>query len=93
MGHRRFLAPNHPFRSKRSWFDGKHEWGEKPRIMHGSEILNEIKNVKNDWGKDPKRKKRKRESCDMWKKRSIFFDLPYWEVITTFLFISINFEN
>lgn len=34
----------------------------------------------NDWGK-MKKKKRKRRSktVQMWKKKSIFFDLPYWE--------------
>ncbi|KAF7152180.1 hypothetical protein RHSIM_Rhsim01G0163400 [Rhododendron simsii] len=80
--HRCFLPPSHPFRKKKSWFDGKEEKGKKPRIMIGKQISETLKDVKNDWGKGGEgNKKRKRDSEDKqrWKKRSILFDLSYWE--------------
>ncbi|XP_021823343.1 uncharacterized protein LOC110764642 [Prunus avium] len=32
MGHRRFLAMNHPYRKKMSWFNGHHEDRSRPKI-------------------------------------------------------------
>ncbi|XP_042467446.1 uncharacterized protein LOC122050620 [Zingiber officinale] len=93
LGHRRFLAPNHPFRQKKKWFDGNKETKGKPRPLNGLEILNELKDIENDWGKkkmgkDINNTKKKRKERDgskkvqkpvqMWKKKSIFFNLPYW---------------
>lgn len=110
MGHRRFLAPNHPYRKKMSWFNGHHEDRSRPKISTGEEISLEVDGIMTDWGKknkngrknkqrkDKKRKKeteeknekntkRKRNqmkdtnfSDHVWKKRSIFFELPYWKV-------------
>ncbi|XP_042460501.1 uncharacterized protein LOC122044019 [Zingiber officinale] len=88
-GHRRFLAPNHPFRQKKKWFDGNKETKGKPRPLNGLEILNVLKDIENDWskkkmGKDINNTKKKRKECDgskkvqIWKKKSIFFNLPYW---------------
>ncbi|XP_042407063.1 uncharacterized protein LOC121996952 [Zingiber officinale] len=93
LGHRRFLAPNHPFRQKKKWFDGNKETKGKPRPLNGLEILNVLKDIENDWGKkkmgkDMNNTKKKRKKCDgskkvqkpvqMWKKKSIFFNLSYW---------------
>ncbi|XP_042451966.1 uncharacterized protein LOC122036612 [Zingiber officinale] len=93
LGHRRFLAPNHPFRQKKKWFDGNKETKGKPRPLNGLEILNVLKDIENDWGKkklgkDINNTKKKRKERDgskkvqkpvqMWKKKSIFFNLPYW---------------
>lgn len=92
MGHRRFLAYNHPFRVKKSWFDGTEEHGRKPRILTGSEVFEVISTIENDWGKANKKKAKKRKRGDedeeqivvepqsVWKKKSMFFELPYWEV-------------
>ncbi|XP_042472164.1 uncharacterized protein LOC122054799 [Zingiber officinale] len=94
-GHRRFLAPNHPFRQKKKWFDGNKETKGKPSPLNGLEILNVVKDIEIDWGKkkmgkDINNTKKKRKECDgskkvqklvqMWKKKSIFFNLPYWSV-------------
>ncbi|XP_075514028.1 uncharacterized protein LOC142549125 isoform X2 [Primulina tabacum] len=54
LGYRRFLSPNHPFREKKKWFNGKKERGTKARHLTGLEILNAMKNIKNDWGKKKK---------------------------------------
>ena len=108
MGHRRFLPPSHPYREKKSLFDGKIEKKGPPRIMTGRRILEELKDFVNQWGKNKKleeendkkrkrgekqvKKKRKRRVQSSnndnvedivkkkWRKRSIFFDLPYWKV-------------
>ncbi|KAK9289285.1 hypothetical protein L1049_017761 [Liquidambar formosana] len=97
MCHRRFLAPNHPFRMKKRWFDGDQENRGKPKIFSAEDIFFELKDVVNDWGKKRKKekkgkkgKKRKKgnkseekdkDSIQMWKKKSIFFDLPYWKTL------------
>lgn len=84
MGHRRFLDPSHSYRFLSKCFDGDKETKEKPKSLTGAEIFLEIKGFVNDWGKKGKiKRKRKRDSKEMkqiWKKKSIFFDLPYWEV-------------
>ncbi|XP_042396485.1 uncharacterized protein LOC121986592 [Zingiber officinale] len=49
LGHKRFLAPNHPFRQKKKWFDGNKETKGKPRPLNGLEILNVLKDIENDW--------------------------------------------
>lgn len=87
LGHRRFLPPNHPFRHKKKWFNGKIESKGKPRPLNGLEILNAVKDIENDWGKKQnggtinttktKRKKqdsskRVQKTVQVWKKKSIF---------------------
>ncbi|XP_042426096.1 uncharacterized protein LOC122013955 [Zingiber officinale] len=73
LGHRRFLAPNHPFRQKKKWFDGNKETKGKPRPLNGLEILNVLKDIENDWGKkklgkDINNTKKKRRSVMVQKK-------------------------
>ncbi|KAK3204369.1 hypothetical protein Dsin_018415 [Dipteronia sinensis] len=86
LGHRRFLPPNHSFRKKANWFNGKEEHRGKPRTINGVQAFRAVKDWENDWGKTEKKqkggKKRKRKDTAPiwpWKKRSIFFDLPYWK--------------
>ncbi|XP_059671162.1 uncharacterized protein LOC132316707 [Cornus florida] len=93
LGHRRWLSPTHPFRKKKSWFDGSEEHRWKPKILSRTEILYAVKNIKNDWGKKVKGKlhikpkigkrkqKTKKDENVAWKKKSIFFELPFWEVL------------
>ena len=82
-GHRKFLPLSHQFRTRKSWFDGKEEHGSAPKIMFGNRIYEHLSDFVNVWGK-VKTKKRKRkgdnEPKQMWNKRSIFFELPYWKV-------------
>ncbi|XP_062100153.1 uncharacterized protein LOC133806034 [Humulus lupulus] len=47
-GHRKFLKEDHPFRSKRSWFDGEVEHGNPPRIMNGTTIAEHLKDFVNE---------------------------------------------
>ncbi|XP_039135718.1 uncharacterized protein LOC120273139 [Dioscorea cayenensis subsp. rotundata] len=108
MGHRRWLAKDHPYRLQKHLFDGTLELREAPLSTSGSDILLMLNDVQYSYGKRIKQrlrkskassssKKRQRQEsnfqedsvmdkeedesqeADLWKKRSIFFDLPYWE--------------
>ncbi|XP_012842457.1 PREDICTED: uncharacterized protein LOC105962688 [Erythranthe guttata] len=86
MGHRRFLAPDHRFLFKRSWFNGYNENTRRPKISTGEEIYREVNEITNTWGKTNKKKPKKRKHTDtnslkdsLWKKKSVFFELPYWK--------------
>ncbi|XP_028081537.1 uncharacterized protein LOC114282940 [Camellia sinensis] len=90
MGHRRFLAPDHPFRMKRSWFDGKQELRGKPKPLNGSDVFGVVKDIENNWGKATNERKSKKSQIikekepvcvQPWKKKSIFFNLPYWNAL------------
>ncbi|CAM8914329.1 unnamed protein product [Rhodiola kirilowii] len=73
MGHRRFLPRHHPYRRKKGAFNGETKHGIEPQSNSGDEILHTIQNITNRFEKPNLRS----ESAP-WKKRSIFFDLPYW---------------
>ncbi|XP_075077823.1 uncharacterized protein LOC142164229 [Nicotiana tabacum] len=77
MGHRAFLPPEHPFRRDKKSFDGKEDHRHAPTPLSGIEVLEELREFKNVFGKG--QKKRYRDNKCPWKKRSIFFELPYWE--------------
>ncbi|XP_050937141.1 uncharacterized protein LOC127148161 [Cucumis melo] len=81
MGHRRFLSRAHPYRRKKAWFDGRIEEELPPKIATGSAIYAQLQNFNNCWGKREKKKSKSHKdlSNQRWKKRSIFFDLPYWK--------------
>ncbi|BBG99407.1 transposable element gene [Prunus dulcis] len=69
---------------KELWINGV-KCGQKPRTLTGSEVLQVVKNFNNDWGKAKKKintkRKRKTDKYSIWpwKKKSVFFELPYWE--------------
>ncbi|KAK3225415.1 hypothetical protein Dsin_005277 [Dipteronia sinensis] len=70
---------NHTLRKKNSWFNGAEENGDKPRIISGKEVRLACAKVENDFGKKRKNGKRKKNRNPIWKNKSIFFDLPYWQ--------------
>ncbi|XP_061355874.1 uncharacterized protein LOC133300365 [Gastrolobium bilobum] len=88
MGHRRFLPHRHRFRLNKVRFNGKQELRNPPRILTGCEILEQVQNVNTCFGRPPEvsgRGKRLRVgdrdtqgNAQQWKKKSIFFELPYW---------------
>ena len=82
MGHRRWLSRGHRFRLNRVRFNGQLENRDPPKKFSGTEILRQIEAVDVTLGKNPKRGRGKRSQNDeplQWRKRSIFFRLPYWE--------------
>ncbi len=84
MDHRRFLEMDHPWRHSKRLFHGKVEERSAPTRLSGIEISELLADYKNAFGKMPdKAKKRKKpEANNPWRKRSIFFELPYWKFVS-----------
>lgn len=86
MGHRKFLLQHHKFRSQKALFNGKEEHHYAPPIVKVSDILKQTKGKEAIWGKIESNKRKRNnktgEKTDVvvWKKQSILFNLPYWEV-------------
>ena len=87
MGYRHFLHQNHPYRRDICSFDGTIEEGEAPSWMSRSEVLRELDGLSVEFRKDDpiggKKRKHRSKTDDThfnWRKKGIFFDLPYWEI-------------
>nr|XP_027109172.1 uncharacterized protein LOC113729044 [Coffea arabica] len=76
MGHRRFLDSKHKFRKQAQFFDGTEEHGKRPPLQTGDMIVSELGDLQIKIGKLVKGNPKLPFN---WKKRSIFFDLPYWK--------------
>ncbi|XP_042980097.1 uncharacterized protein LOC122310279 [Carya illinoinensis] len=81
MGHRRFLPPDHIWRSRKGLFNGKEDHRNPPRLLNGSDVVSQLHMLGDvQFGKS--RRKRKRTSEELnWTKISIFFKLPYWSTL------------
>jgi len=85
MDHRRFLGPNHRYRTTdKAFFNGKVESRTIPDPLTGDEVNSLTENIHTVFGKDPKGKQtiRKRKCGDppiLLKRRSIWFKLRYWK--------------
>ncbi|XP_039142864.1 uncharacterized protein LOC120280181 isoform X1 [Dioscorea cayenensis subsp. rotundata] len=87
MGHRQFLDSNHKFRVDKKSFDGTEEFKIMPNPPSTTEILHQLEGFQNEFGKghsnlaSKRRRLALKDSKDYynWKKKSIFFELPYWE--------------
>ena len=75
MSHRKFLHPTHKWRFDKRRFNGKIELGESPSILSGTEVESLLVGYVNKFGRA--KEKGKKTNCP-FKKKSIFFDLPYW---------------
>ncbi|TYJ98366.1 uncharacterized protein E5676_scaffold232G001000 [Cucumis melo var. makuwa] len=62
-------------------FDGRIEEELPPKIATSSALYGQLQIFDNCWGKREKKKSKshKESSNQRWKKRSIFFDIPYWK--------------
>ncbi|XP_050211492.2 uncharacterized protein LOC126661677 [Mercurialis annua] len=81
--HRKFLPPNHSFRKNKKWFrKGEVVLKIAPDMQSGSEILDEIEHLGlkkvTDINAEEENVHISKLNCCGWKKRSIFWDLPYW---------------
>ncbi|XP_042460417.1 uncharacterized protein LOC122043920 [Zingiber officinale] len=76
MDHRRFLDLDHPWRRNKSSFNGHTEDRPPPTPLSGVEALRDLSSFKNEFGKT---QKKKNDATCPWKKKSIFFELPYWQ--------------
>ncbi|KAL5571877.1 hypothetical protein UlMin_021474 [Ulmus minor] len=79
--HIRFLPNDHPYRRRKHTETRLKDKAMAPSIPTGAEVVEQLRNVVNDFGKGIKKRRRDERNEGMWKKRSIFFTLPYWEVL------------
>ncbi|XP_027158442.1 uncharacterized protein LOC113760068 [Coffea eugenioides] len=66
----------HKFRKQAQFFDGTEEHGKRPPLQTGDMIVSELGDLQIKFGKLVKGNPKLPFN---WKKRSIFFDLPYWK--------------
>ncbi|PNX72846.1 hypothetical protein L195_g028743, partial [Trifolium pratense] len=75
LGHRRFLNSKHRYRKWTQAFNGKSEEARAPLFLTGDELHEKVKHLSNKFGKP--------FASELvtggWKKKSIFFELPYWK--------------
>ncbi|KAK1668544.1 hypothetical protein QYE76_056703 [Lolium multiflorum] len=91
MGHRRWLQKTDPWRKRGDLFDGTNEPRGPPRKKSGEEIDTLLKGWKEcpapgKIRQKPGEKKKKKETTPLigvWKRRSVFWDLPYWKILDT----------
>ncbi|XP_023756321.1 uncharacterized protein LOC111904846 [Lactuca sativa] len=87
MDHRRYLPKNHPYRKKKKVFNGKTEERTTRKPLRGETVFSRVQNLNVTFGKfkgnGKGKRKRKRTGTTppkiIWKKRSIFWELPYWK--------------
>ena len=80
MGHRRFLALNHALRKRGNHFKGKVERQTKPDNRSDEDVFNMVKDIQVVFGKGPISQPILNDAnghAPMWKKKSIFWELPY----------------
>ena len=81
LGHRRWLPEKHALRKRNGkHFNGSAETRSKPKPRSGDDILKMLKNLKVTFGKGTGRVSVPKDAdgrAPMWKKNSIFWELPY----------------
>ena len=84
MGHRRFLLTNHKWRNNKDSFDGTRERRLPPRPISGSDMLEQVQDLDGMTLTKAIGKKVKISHAtrgDNWNKKSICFQLPYWDTL------------
>jgi hypothetical protein len=80
MGHRRFLPRNHKWRRNKSLFNNKTEHRDAPVPLSGAEVVQQHQSFEQvTFGRTNKRKRDDNNRWHNWRKKSIFFQLPYWK--------------
>jgi len=83
MGHHRFFPVRQPVRRKGKHFKGQVD--DRTKLMHhsGNDIFEMVKDLEVVFGKGPGSQPVLSENglVLMWKKKSIFWELSYWEVL------------
>ena len=74
IGHRRFLRRNHPYGQLKKDFNGCQEEKIQLPPLTREQVYERVFQVNITFGKTQKKVLDK----SIWKKKSIFFDLPYW---------------
>jgi len=84
LGHRRFLPRQHNLRKRGKHFNGKADHRTKPKERSGVDVFDMVKDLKVIFGKGPGGQSVPQAAdkrAPMWKKKSIFWELEYWEVL------------
>ena len=82
LGHRRFLHRHHPYRSQKKPFNSETEHRTPPRPLSGEQVFQRIKDLKVTFGKGKANDEYTTiHGPSLWKKQSIFFELPYWRTL------------
>ncbi|XP_017227964.2 uncharacterized protein LOC108203507 [Daucus carota subsp. sativus] len=63
QGHRRYLPRHHPYRRKKSAFNGEQEFGQPRQPLSGGQVLEQQEQIKFTFGKEVKKAKKK-NVCD-----------------------------
>ncbi|KAL0552008.1 hypothetical protein IC582_011101 [Cucumis melo] len=80
LGHRRFLARDHPYRRQKKSFNGKKELGTIPEPLSREDVHLKLKDLEFPKGKKIHKNlsiSRSEKIC--WNRLSSFFELPYWK--------------
>jgi len=85
-GHRRFLPLRHLARKKGKHFKGETDHRKKPVRRNGDDVFAMVKDLDQivTFGKGPGSQSVPNDAnghAPMWKKKSIFWELPYWKVL------------
>jgi hypothetical protein len=81
LGHRRFLVPKHPLRKKGKHYKCEADHRPRPTRPSSSAIHDMVKDLNVIFGKGPGGLTVPNDANNhvpMWKKKSIFWELPYW---------------
>lgn len=84
MGHRRFLPAHHQLRKSGMHFKGTPDHRKKPAHRNGKRVFEMMKDVNVVFGKGLGSQPVPNDDnghAPMWKKKSIFWELPYWEIL------------
>ena len=83
MGHRCFFPIRHQVRRKGKHFKGQADHRTKPKHHTSNNVLKMVKDLEAVFGKGPGSQPVPSDNglVPMWKKKSIFWELPYWEVL------------
>ena len=76
--HQKFLKLYHPYRQLNQAFNGEAENEIAPKPLTGNEVYERLEKILIVFGKTQKKDASEK---NIWKKRSIFFDLPYWSIL------------
>ena len=80
--HIRFLPKYHPYRKKKFTSSRlRNKAPPCPTIPKDTDVAEQLLSVVSNFGKGRKKRSRDEEEDSMWKKKSVFFSLPYWEVL------------
>jgi hypothetical protein len=80
VGHRHFLPLNHALRKRGKHFKGKTKRRAKPDNRSGEDVFNIVKDVQAGPGNQPVPNDANGHT-PIWKKKSIFWELPYWQLL------------